>query len=387
MTTTVIGISITESALASPTTITAGIQITYMVGIATATVATNQNIPVAIKDAADFATKYTGAAEIVTQSVKLFFNNYPEGKLLFVAANDPAISANPTDKGHILHVLTLLTNQRELDLGILIIPEISSYTTQADRTAIYSGAESLAQKTGWLHFTNTATATDTKAEALAERELYASQLGHSALYYGMGIDADDKQVPINVAAAAIALRRFKEDSAYSPPGGAQYPIKGIKLVSGYVTSETDFTELRDKGINVIQKIPKVGLCFWGARTLATDTKFSQINSRVAISLLNRQLQESLTPLLFESSDPQGYTRREVIRIAVSLLQQAYVNGGLSGTTPEEAYRVVELDVPSDSSIPNLRRVQIKIYARFVDTLEQIEIQLINVDIIPSVQAA
>ncbi len=256
-------------------------------------------------------------------------------------------------------------------------------------TSPYSGGETLAQKADWLHFFYTATITDTKTEALTERDLYASQLGNSALYYGIGVTSDDKQIPISVIAAAIALRRFKEESPYSPPAGVLYSVKGLKSVNGYVRTEADHEQLRDKGINVLQKFPKIGLCFSGARTLATEIKFSQINSKVALILIKNQLREVLLPLLFESSDPQGYIRREAVRRIISVLQIFYINGGLSGETPEKAFRVVEVPVVTTTTntnnqfVQSLLKIQIKVYVRVVETLEDIEIELVNVDIIPA----
>jgi hypothetical protein len=88
-----------------------------------------------------------------------------------------------------------------------------------------------------------------------------------------------------------------------------------------------------------------------------------------------------------------------------LLEQAYADGGLSGSTPQDAYRIVERDVPVTPAVDpvappattnptpttpvttalprNLRRIKISAYCRFVETLEMIEIELINVDLIPT----
>ena len=260
-----------------------------------------------------------------------------------------------------------------------------------------------------MHFFNTSASTDTKDEALAERDLYASPFGFSSLYYGLGIDLENKQTPVAAIATAVALQRFR-DSPFSPPAGARYPIQGITDIVGYVDFVADYEELQSRGINVIQKIPLYGYCLWGANTLSTAEQFININSRLAMSVISREIEYALIPMLFESSDPQGFTRREVLRIIVAILEDGYVNGALSGDTSTDAYRVIESEIvqpeeetgtaaeqtTGDTSgtvaagstnpietIVNLRRIRTKIYARFVETLQMIEVQLFNVDSIPT----
>ena len=373
------GITINESAISTALSQSLGFDRCYLVGTSTNATPSELNTPTSVKDLAEFISKFPSAPEITVNSVKYFFINFPQGKLFFINAKDAAIIGAPLDKGHYTFALAEISKKQNLELGILTIPEMVNITAQADRTAVYAASESLCQKHRWLNFVNSSTATDTKAKAIAERDLYASPNGHSAYYYGFTKDADNKNTPVAVVAAAIALRRAREETPFEPPAGANYPLQGVSSIVNYVDNDTDYQDLKNKGINVIQQIPKIGWCLWGARTLSLDAKFQQINSRTAISLVSKQLEDSLLPMLFASSDPQGYTRREVTRIAASILQQAYLNGGLSGATPEEAYRFEEVaDVTG-----NLRRVQLKIYARFVDTLEEILVQLVNVDVIPS----
>ena len=374
-----VGITITEIGVSTLLPTLEGIDRVYMV--ITSTNTADANNPVQVRDLAAFSSRFPGAQVIVTASVRHFFRNYPQGNLYIVTANDPAIVGDPTAVGHFSYALDQLRMRINLDLGVLIIPEMANVTAQADRTTLYSAAESLCQRRRWLHFVNLASGTDTKAKAIAERALYASPFGHSAAFYSFIIDPETQRVPIAVTAAAIELKRSKEESPYSPPAGAKYPIQGVASVANYVFDESDYEDLKAQNINVVQDIPKIGLCLWGARSLAIDPKFGQINTRAAISIISKQLDEALTPILFEESDPQGFTRREVIRVSTSILERGYLQGGLSGETSDEAYKIVQTELASD--VPNLRKFQIKIYARFVDTLEQIEVQLINVDQIPA----
>jgi hypothetical protein len=370
-----VGISINESALSTATSDPTAIDRAYMLGTSTSTTI---NTAVIIKDLVDFNTKFAGAPAITVASVRSFFRNHPEGNLYFVSCKDPAVTGTASDPAHFVYALSLLSKSTALRLGYLVIPEIVQLADQAARTSVYAAAEGLCQKLDWIHFTNTAIASNTKDKATTERMLYASSYGHSALYYGFKVDPEGQKVPLSVVAVAIALLAGR-DNAYRPPSGARYPIQGAASFDPYVDNINDFEDLRVRNINVVQYIQSVkGFCLWGARTLASDPKFGQINTRVAISLITVQMTDALTPLLFESSDPQGYTKREVIRIAISLLESAYQAGGLSGESSERSYRIDEVEDTSGG----LRRIQIKIYARFIDTLEFIEIQLINTDVIP-----
>lgn len=404
------GISVVQRSQATIRATARSIDRACFIGFATPVDAANLNTLVPVSDLSDFTAKFTGASDTLIASIRVFFRNYPEGRLYFWAAlsRDAAITI-PTDYRHILYAYQQLSKRVDLNLHILAVPDSIIYTVQAERTAVFSGADSLAAKLGWLHFFNTSSATDTKEEALAERDLYASPFGFSSLYYGLGIDLESKRVPVAAIATAVALQRFR-DSPFSPPAGARYPIQGITEIVGYVDFVADYEELQGRGINVIQKIPLYGYCLWGANTLSTNEQFININSRLAMSVISREIEYALIPMLFESSDPQGFTRREVLRIIVAILEDGYVNGALSGDTSTDAYRVIESEIvqpeeetgtaaeqtTGDTSgtvaagstnpvetIVNLRRVRTKVYARFVETLQMIEVQLFNVDSIPT----
>ena len=410
---TIPGISVVQRSQATIRATARSIDRACFIGFATPVDAVNLNALVPVSDLFDFSAKFTGASDTLIASIRVFFRNYPEGRLYFWAALSPdAAITIPTDYRHILYAYQQLSKRGDLSLHILAIPDSILYTVQAERTAVFSGADALSTKLRWLHFSNTSSATDTKEEALAERDLYASPFGFSSLYYGLGVDLESKRVPVAAIATAVALQRFR-DSPFSPPAGARYPIQGITDIVGYVDFVADYEELQGRGINVIQKIPLYGYCLWGANTLSTNEQFININSRLAMSVVSREIEYALIPMLFESSDPQGFTRREVLRIVVAILEDAYVNGALSGDISTDSYRVIESEVVQQDeagatqqtttgnttgntsgtvtagstnpieTIVNLRRIRTKVYARFVETLQMIEVQLFNVDSIPT----
>jgi hypothetical protein len=395
----VIGISINEISQATTATATDRISKCTLLIIPSGAAVALLNQFVGVSSATDFTSKFPTASEVVLQSVKIFFLNNPDGQLSVYACSDSTITGNTqTDwKAHLLKGIGLLTLRTDIDLSLCVCPEIGAFTAQADRTAVYSAIQSMCEKFDWLFFLNAAVDTDTKAKAITERALYSSPLGHSSFFYGRIKDNDDKIVPISVVAAAIALKRDRVEP-YSPPAGAKYPVQGIKDLVNYVDNVTDYNDLKSQQINVLQKIPRYGTCLWGAQTLSTDTKFSLINTRMAVSVASFRLESALIPILFAASDPQGRTNREVDRIIISLMTNLWLEGALSGATPEDAFKIEDVLVPADPTqqqqaqqpattttaiTRSLKKIQKKIYARFVEHITQIELSVFVVDILPT----
>jgi hypothetical protein len=400
----VIGISINEISQATTATATDRISKCTLLIIPSGAVAALLNQFVGVSSATDFTSKFPTASEVVLQSVKIFFLNSPDGQLSVYACSDSTMTGNTqTDwKAHLLKGIGLLTLRTDIDLSLCVCPEIGAFTAQADRTAVYSAIQSMCEKFDWLFFINAAIDTDTKAKAITERALYSSPLGHSSFFYGRIKDNDDKIVPVSVVAAAIALKRDRVEP-YSPPAGAKYPVQGIKDLVNYVDNVTDYTDLKNQQINVLQKIPRYGTCLWGAQTLSTDTKFSLINTRMAVSVASFRLESALIPILFAASDPQGRTNREVDRIIISLMTNLWLEGALSGATPEDAFKIEDVLVPADPTqqqqaqqqqgqqpttttttaiTRSLKKIEKRIYARFVEHIQQILLSVFVTDSLP-----
>lgn len=369
------GISITEIAVTRAIANPDNISRAYIFGTSNGT---QLNTPVSIENATDASTKFPGMQEITLQSIKLIYKNYPEASLYFVSAKDPAVADLTSIRQHFVYATNLLGSKTDLEIGYITAPEVANSTVQDDRTTIYAAFNGMCEKTDCIHLFNTGISTDDEDKAVTERDLYTSNNGHSWLYYSLPTDSEDKRVPMAAIGTAIALRAGAQNP-YRPPGGPDFPITGIKTFNNPVDTVPKYEKLRDKNINCAYKIRGIGTCIWLTRTLSTDEKFQQANTRMAISLITTQLTDAVIPLLFEPSDPRGATREEVLAVITSILQQAYEDGGLSGATTQQAYRIEEVT----STVVDLTKVTVKAFARFVETLEQIEIQLVNVDTIPN----
>lgn len=396
-----IGITITEKSISTTASATGRInRLIFLVTPSGADAALLNQLQ-AVTSATDLKLKYPAVAQVVEDAIKLVFLNFAQANVLIYACNDTAEADATAVQTHITKGAELLTKRTDLELAYVVCPEMGALAEQAERTAIYSAIQSFCEVSDWLFFVNTANVTTTKTEAIAERQLYTSAKGHSSLFYGLITTNDDKTVPVAPVAAAIALKRDQSE-AFAPPAGARYPILGVKDLVNYVDNETDYNDLKAQQINVLQKIPRFGTCIWGAQTLATDTKFQLINTRAAVSVTSNRLTLALTPILFQASDPQGRTNREVDRIIISQMTDLWLEGGLSGDTPEDAFRIVDVIVPetntgaidttgADTTAPatgttvtrSVRRVRKQVYARFVEHVEMIEVGLFIVDTLPT----
>lgn len=397
-----IGITITEKSISTTASATGRInRLIFLVTPSGADAALLNQLQ-AVTSATDLKLKYPSVAEVVEDAIKLVFLNFAQANVLIYACNDTTETDATAVQTHITKGAELLAKRTDLELAYVVCPEMGALADQAERTAVYSAIQSFCEVSDWLFFVNTANVTTTKTEGIAERQLYTSAKGHSSLFYGLITTNDDKTVPVAPVAAAIALKRDQSE-AFAPPAGARYPILGVKDLVNYVDNETDYNDLKAQQINVLQKIPRFGTCIWGAQTLATDTKFQLINTRAAVSVTSNRLTLALTPILFQASDPQGRTNREVDRIIISQMTDLWLEGGLSGDTPEDAFRIVDVIVPetntgaidttgADTTAPtttgttvtrSVRRVRKQVYARFVEHVEMIEVGLFIVDTLPT----
>ncbi len=345
--------------------------------------ATEHNEIVRVTSLSDFNTKFPSARPEAVATVAWWFASSPRGILQFVSARDDGVADTPVDadspapKAHYLAAIAAIKALPTLEATFLVVPELVQVTAQADRTEIYSAMEGLASERQLIHLMNGAAATDTVAEAEAEATLYSSPLGHSSFYYGFEKDASDRLIPIAAIAGSIGVQRSILESPYEPPAGAKYPIKGTSSAVSLVTAEADYESLRDRNINVVQDIARVGRCIWGARTLASDKKYRFINTRMVLSLAVRDLQEDLRPLVFESGDPQSTNRAESLRLIVGRVERIYAEGGLNGSILSDAYRLEEVEEQD-----NPEKSKFRLYLRPVGAIEEIEVELYNVEVLP-----
>ncbi|NEO59257.1 MAG: hypothetical protein F6J98_02155 [Moorea sp. SIO4G2] len=286
-----------------------------------------------------------------------------------------------------------LFSARKLDLGFLVMPSFHKITIE-DRYPIFFELDELAKRKKWIHFANIET-TDPR-KAIEEAGVYKSEQGFSSVFYGF-ITHSGQDIPLSVFAAAIAAQS-SADGVEKPPAGINYPLnipEGSErnpeaALKNLIVTNTDLASLNSSAINVFQQIPvslsrglvQEVLCLWGSRTLSSKEVYRFINTRAIINRVSQRLQLALAPYNLEAYDPKGTTTNQVKLIITSIMEDAYANNYLSGTTSSEAYTVrsktEDASPPGSDQVGSGNRVYkitVQVFARFVGTTEQIEVEL------------
>ena len=120
--------------------------------------------------------------------------------------------------------------------------------------------------------------------------------------------------------------------------------------------DTNFREqefLNPKGINCIRKFRERGTLVWGARTLAQldDTDWRYISVRRLMSYIEKSIELGTQWAVFEPNDEDLWAR--VTRTVKNFLERIWRQGGLFGSTPEQAFYVkcdAELNTPETQKL-------------------------------------
>lgn len=250
--------------------------------IATAASGTAQdNTLTPVTSVADFQT-LMGAGNPNTPYVQALFDNYPNISLYVIRGLGSG--GSPTTLQNLTAGLAAI---KETDpLGIIVIPQgYVQLTTPADRVTLFTAANNVAANFGHVHYADTAVATDTNAEAVAEADAYLAGVRNAALYYG-GVTVGSDYIPGSVIAAAHTLRGFSEVEPFCPPAN-KFSIAS-NTPSPVEVSDLDREVLYAKQINTIKRVPGKGLTLWGTRTLSTgDIGVRDINTLIAAIVVER----------------------------------------------------------------------------------------------------
>lgn len=344
------------------------------------------NTPIKL-DKDNYLSEDYDLATVVISSIEGISRNSPRAEIYIIYCKKEG-------GGSILDNLTEGLNQVQLDdsleAGYILIPEHETLLSAGDKGTLQQRVDSLALEKHWIYFLNAESGITVEA-VKTEAENYTSKLGHSAMFFGHVIyagkptdkekneegltdtDTKDRECPLSAIAAAIAVEATVAEGASQAPAGTAYPVVNPGAIPEYVGSDTDFTTLKNAGVNTLKRIGKFGYCIWGARTLAEEQRFLFINTRQCINTVARQLEDALTPYLLEPIDPRGRTTSEVVMISTSIMEAAYENNYLTGNSPAEAYQIIQF--PIENSV-----VKIQIIGNFVNSIEQIEITLVNGEI-------
>ena len=155
------------------------------------------------------------------------------------------------------------------------------------------------------------------------------------LYTPNGDHPQSLTVPPSGHVAGIWARNDAERGAWKSP--ANEPVRGASDLESIVT-RADQAVLNPVGVNCIRAMGPDGIRVWGARTLAGDTdNWKYIAVRRLFNYVESSILQSTNWVVFEPNDAPLWGR--VDRTITAFLTTLWRQGGLAGTTPEQAFYV------------------------------------------------
>ncbi|NER90348.1 hypothetical protein [Moorena sp. SIO3A2] len=360
----------------------------YVLGHSSGGNAENHNTPVLLSGISDIPS---GASDTLTHALYgIFAVTGNSARVYFVQAIDTNASGSDEAKklAHLTAAKNALLDNRSnyIQPGILLYPEFSLMITQDpteninEKTKVFQALDELCKKKSWLLFINSSAGS--ASDAIKEAQVYnSSKFGNSAFYYGKATypDPDDSQktlsIPLASLAAATVIVATGLEGIAQPPAGVSYPLTGASSITGLISLETEYTALQLAKVNFVTQVKNAGYCFWGSRTLATDSKFQFINTRLVLNAIVEELRNTMARFIQEPLDPRGQTTASLLAATTSVMQDAYNAGMLSGRNIQEAYSV---SIKESSS---LYEIVMEIKVRPVYTVESITVSVINETVI------
>lgn len=351
-----------------------------IIGTSASALSANVNRPVEIRDLATFVNLF-GTASPSYRTIQYILQYDPYCSLFFVCGRDPA--ATPGQLQNLQFGIAALVANVGLESAILCCAEGTLLAAQADRTALFSALDGLSSgaRRKHLNYWNTALASTTKALALTERALYSSPSGSSVLCFEYLEFQTGVFVPLAAHQAAHHIKEGRSNP-FDPPSGAKSTISGVIGVRGKnsVLTEADWTDFFNANINIPVVLPDRSVCVWNARTLATDSNLSSINSRVALTMSANGIRDVSMPFLQSSADKDGSLTRGLERALFGMCENLYQLGAYSEDDNDLA-TAFKIELVPDTS-GTKKRMIFNVYVRLIDTLELITVNLSSVLAIP-----
>jgi len=145
-----------------------------------------------------------------------------------------------------------------------------------------------------------------------------------------------------VGPAAIAAGKYLETDAargvFKTPAGFGTKIgSAVALERTLTNAELDSLNVASKPVNAIRNIPGAGIVIMGGRTLNNSTGERYINVRRSLIFLKKEITDRSNFAVFENNSEVLWTQlRNTIG---TFLREYWSQGGLRGTTPEQAFYV------------------------------------------------
>jgi len=141
-------------------------------------------------------------------------------------------------------------------------------------------------------------------------------------------------VPPSGHMAGVWARNDATRGVHKAP--ANEVVRGaVEVVNQITKGEHDL--LNPVGVNCVRAFPGRGIRVWGARTLSSDPSWRYVNVRRLFNYVETSILSGTSWVVFEPNDPDLWGRMR--RTISGFLYRVWLDGGLFGTTPEQAYYV------------------------------------------------
>jgi hypothetical protein len=145
-----------------------------------------------------------------------------------------------------------------------------------------------------------------------------------------------------VGPAAIAAGKYLETDAsrgvFKTPAGFGTKINSaVALERTLTNAELDSLNSASKPVNAIRNVPGAGIVIMGGRTLNNSTGERYINVRRSMIFLKKELTDRSNFAVFENNSDALWT--QLRNTLGTFLREYWSQGGLRGSTPDEAFYV------------------------------------------------
>jgi phage tail sheath protein FI len=113
-------------------------------------------------------------------------------------------------------------------------------------------------------------------------------------------------------------------------------VEGVLDLQLILTAQ-DAGRFHEGGVNALRALPGRGIRVWGARTLAADPAWRDVNVRRTVLTVRRWLQRFTEGLVHEPNDVRLWVR--IMRELAAYLDDLYQRGALKGRSAAEAFFV------------------------------------------------
>ena len=182
------------------------------------------------------------------------------------------------------------------------------------------------------------------AEALSESDVNADLVTvgagamkneNVAFYYPWFKDGH-AFVPPSAVMAGIYAKVDAERGVWKAP--ANIAVQGLSLAANVSDDVQGKLNSHSSPVNVIRRFGNDAPVVWGARTADVDSEFKYVPVRRLFNALQRDIKRAMRLAIFE---PNTSATWEKVRSSIDhYLYEIWRRGGLMGTKPEDAYRVM-----------------------------------------------